>query len=104
MVLGAYTVSFIFVVLRLYTRLFLTKSARWDDWTILLALVLSFLSGLQDSFASMCKRMLVPLSVPDLIFQKFIMDLDGSNTISTITRSKNTRNTLLENGFKLSLL
>lgn len=39
-------VSFILVMLRLYTRLFLVKSARWDDWTIVLAMVLSSLFGL----------------------------------------------------------
>lgn len=44
--IGFLVVSFIFVVLRLYTRLFLVKSARWDDWTIVLALVLSSLFGL----------------------------------------------------------
>ena len=31
--------SCIFVGLRMYTRLFITKSARWDDWTICMALV-----------------------------------------------------------------
>ncbi len=40
-VIGTFIPSCIFVGLRLYTRLFLTKSARWDDWTIVLALVLS---------------------------------------------------------------
>lgn len=39
--IGFLVVSFISVVLRLYTRVFLIKSARWDDWTIVLALVLS---------------------------------------------------------------
>ena len=38
--IGFLVISFIVVVLRLYTRLFLIKSARWDDWTILLALVM----------------------------------------------------------------
>ena len=45
MVIGPITIAFVFVVLRLYTRLFLTKSARWDDWTILLALVMNPISG-----------------------------------------------------------
>lgn len=44
--IGFLVVSFIFVMLRLYTRLFLIKSALWDDWTILLAMVLSSLFGL----------------------------------------------------------
>lgn len=42
-VTGTIAISGIFVVLRLYTRLFLTKATRWDDWTILLAWVLSSL-------------------------------------------------------------
>ncbi|KAF6235475.1 hypothetical protein HO173_006158 [Letharia columbiana] len=37
--LGFLVMSCIFVTLRLYTRLFLIKSARWDDWTIVLALL-----------------------------------------------------------------
>ena len=45
--IGFLVISFIFVVLRLYTRLFLIKSARWDDWTIALALVLSSFFGLE---------------------------------------------------------
>lgn len=45
--LGFLVVSSIFVALRLYTRLFLTKSARWDDWTIVLALVLRSPSSLR---------------------------------------------------------
>ena len=45
MVIGPITIAFVFVVLRLYTRLSLTKSARWDDWTILLALVMNPISG-----------------------------------------------------------
>lgn len=44
--IGFLVVSFILVMLRLYTRLFLIKSARWDDWTIFLAMVLSSLFGL----------------------------------------------------------
>lgn len=39
--IGFLVVSFISVVLRLDTRVFVIKSARWDDWTIVLALVLS---------------------------------------------------------------
>ena len=37
--IGFLVVSFIVVTLRLYTRLILIKSARWDDWTIFVALV-----------------------------------------------------------------
>ncbi|CAF9936397.1 MAG: hypothetical protein ALECFALPRED_006841 [Alectoria fallacina] len=37
--LGFLVVACIFVALRLYTRIFLIKSARWDDWTIVLALL-----------------------------------------------------------------
>ncbi|KAL9133093.1 MAG: hypothetical protein Q9175_005732 [Cornicularia normoerica] len=49
MATGPVTVSFIFVVLRLYTRLCLIKSARWDDWTILLALLGSIIGGGLDA-------------------------------------------------------
>lgn len=42
MVIGALVMSCGFVGARTYTRLFITKSARWDDWTIVLALVESF--------------------------------------------------------------
>lgn len=42
---GLNTMSCIFVVLRLYARLFLTKAARWDDWTIVLALVGSLIGA-----------------------------------------------------------
>ena len=45
--IGFLVVSFILVMLRLYTRIFLIKSARWDDWTIVLALVLRYLFGLE---------------------------------------------------------
>ena len=37
--IGFLVVSFIVVTLRLYTRLILIKSARWDDLMITLALV-----------------------------------------------------------------
>ena len=37
--IGFLVVSFIIVILRLYTRLVLIKSARWDDLIIVLALV-----------------------------------------------------------------
>lgn len=40
--IGFPAMSGIFVALRLYTRLCIIKCARWDDWTILLALVLRF--------------------------------------------------------------
>ncbi len=40
MIVGSVIIAGIFVVLRKYTRLYLTKSARWDDWTIVLAFVL----------------------------------------------------------------
>ena len=33
------TAAGVFVGLRVYTRLFLNKSARWDDWTIVIAFV-----------------------------------------------------------------
>lgn len=45
LVIGTNTPAFIIVALRLYTRLFITKSARWDDWTIVVALVLTSLFG-----------------------------------------------------------
>ena len=40
MMIGALTLSCIIVALRMYTRTVLLKSTRWDDWTIVLALVL----------------------------------------------------------------
>ena len=43
MVVGGVTIASIFVMLRMYTRLFINKSARWDDWTIVIALVTGFL-------------------------------------------------------------
>ncbi len=51
--IGFLVISFIVVVLRLYTRLFLIKSARWDDWTILLALVLRSIFDLGIMFADL---------------------------------------------------
>lgn len=51
--LGFLVMSCVFVTLRLYTRLFLIKSARWDDWTIVLALVLSSLFGLPNLHADL---------------------------------------------------
>ena len=39
MTIGALAVSTTFVSLRMYTRIFLAKSASWDDWTIVLAWV-----------------------------------------------------------------
>lgn len=47
-VTGTIAISCIFVVLRLYTRIFLTKAARWDDWTILLAWLGSLIGGVLD--------------------------------------------------------
>ena len=39
MTVGALTLACVFTGLRMYTRLVITKSARWDDWTIVLACV-----------------------------------------------------------------
>ena len=44
---GFLIISVVFVGLRLYNRVFLIKSPRWDDWTIVLALVRSSLAGLE---------------------------------------------------------
>ena len=44
MLIGALVLSCIIVGLRMYTRLFILKAARWDDWTIVLALVCSISS------------------------------------------------------------
>ncbi len=40
MMIGALTLSCIIVGLRMYTRYFILKSVHWDDWTMVLALVL----------------------------------------------------------------
>lgn len=45
MIIAASKLFCMFVGLRMYTRLFLTKSTAWDDWTIALASVLSSLLG-----------------------------------------------------------
>ena len=39
MIIALTTAAGVFVGLRVYTRLFLNKSARWDDWTIVIAFV-----------------------------------------------------------------
>ena len=41
MVIGSVAIAGVFVALRMYTRLVINRSARWDDWTIALAYVLS---------------------------------------------------------------
>ena len=40
MMIGALILSCTFVALRMFTRFFILKSVWWDDWTIVLALVL----------------------------------------------------------------
>ncbi len=55
MTVGALTLSCVFVGLRMYTRIFLTESARWDDWTIVLALVLRSLLGNPSTYTNLDK-------------------------------------------------
>ena len=49
MIIGALVISCAFVGARMYTRLYITKSARWDDWTIIAALVSLFIHSLLNA-------------------------------------------------------
>lgn len=101
MTVCALNLSCIFVGLRIYTRLFLTKSARWGDWTIVLALVLRAFLSIPSTYANLDEawyhyRYWFRLS------RSLLRICDGINTTLTNINSKSSRNTARANGFRLS--